>query len=140
MWSYEVSGIGHLRFVTLHVVKRYFLYLSSISLKSYNAAVPKKIALLTFFTSNKISLKTSVSRHLSSIHIFCFSTWHAPHFMALTAVAHATTADLLLSKALGQQHWLLRWWESSHRFVGVEGDSQYISRFNLGDVMGCVCL
>jgi len=107
-------------------------------LKNYNAAVPRKICTLDILHLKQDSTQNFKSQHRSSIHIIsCCSIWHAHHF-SLCAVAHATTAHLLLSKALGQQHWLLRWWESSHRLVGVEGDSQDIGRFNLGDVMGCV--
>lgn len=108
-------------------------------LRNYYAVVPKKICTLDILHLKQDFTQNFKSQHLSSIHIIsCCSIWNATHFMALTAVAHATTAHLLLSNALGQQHWLLRWWESSHRFVGVEDDSQYIRRLNLGDVMRCV--
>lgn len=109
-------------------------------LKSYNAAVPRKICTLDILHFKQDFAQNFKSQHLSSIHIISFSTVIATLLMTLTAVAHATTAHLLLSKALGQHNRLLWWWESSHRFVRIERDSQHISRLNLGDVIGCVWL
>ena len=138
MWSYEVSGIGFAFCDTSCCETLFLVSIIYLILKSYNAAVPRKICTLDILHFKQDVAQNLKSQNLSSIHILSFSTVSATRFMTLTAVAHATTAHLLLSKALGQHNRLLWWWESSHRFVRVEGDCQDISLLDLGDVMGCV--